>query len=160
MQSERPPFLPPALGLLMMLGVFAAHFIRPIVHFFPYPANYLGLLPIAVGVVLSMLAEREFRKKGLIDPLGQAVDTVDTLVTTGIYGFTRNPAYLGLVLILSGLAIWVGSLTPWLFVVLYAFLLRKKYIEPEEAQLQERFGERYRQYCQLVPRWFLKRSRL
>lgn len=159
MHSERPPFLPPALGLLMMLGVFAAHFIRPVVHFFPYPWNYLGLIPITVGVLFNLLADREFRKKGLVDSLGQIQEPIDTLVTSGVYGVTRNPAYLGLVLIVAGLAIWVGSLSPWLFVGLYVVLLNRNYIRHEEQQLKERFSTRYEHYCQLVPRWLARIGR-
>lgn len=156
MASDRPPFLPPAMGLLMMLGIFAAHFIKPLVYLFPYPLNYIGLLPITLGVVCTMLADREFRRKGVINPSGEYLENADVLVTSGIYGFSRNPAYLGLVLIIAGIAIWVGSLTPWLVVALFVILLRSTYIAAEEKQLTSQFGERYQQYCLLVPRWLFR----
>lgn len=159
MASERPPFLPPALGLGMMLGIFAAHFIRPLGHLFPYPFNYIGLLPIIAGVVCTLLADRELRKKGVVNENGEYLDNADVLVTSGIYGFSRNPAYLGLVLIITGLAIWVGSVSPWIVVVLFVFLLRRAYIALEEKRLSEQFGELYRQYCRLVPRWFIRLGR-
>lgn len=156
MATERPPFLPPALGLLMMLGVFSAHFIRPIALLFPYPINYLALLPISLGVLLTVLADREFRRKGVVNANGQYLGNSDVLVTSGIYGKTRNPAYLGLVLIIAGLAIWVGSLSPWLVVILFVFLLRRTYIASEEQRLSAKFGDRYQQYCRLVPRWVVR----
>ena len=159
MATERPPFLPPALGLLMMLGVFTAHFVRPVAMLFPFPLNYLALLPISLGVLLTVLADREFRRKGVVNENGQYLDNAGILVTSGIYGLTRNPSYLGLVLIIAGLAIWVGSLSPWLIVVLFVFLLRRTYIANEERRLSAQFGDRYRQYCRLVPRWLIRFSR-
>jgi len=157
---DRPPILPPALGLLMMLGIFTAHFSRPLVVFLHYPINYIGLLPIGVGAILSVLADREFRKKGLIDANGEYRTSGNMLVTSGVYSISRNPAYLGLVLIIAGMAMWVGSLSPWLVVLFFPVLLYRSYIRAEEARLMEQFGASYRQYCQLVPRWFLYKRRL
>ncbi|ATX77538.1 MAG: isoprenylcysteine carboxylmethyltransferase family protein [Reinekea forsetii] len=158
--NERPPILPPALGLLMMLGVFSAHFIKPLAILLHYPFNYIGLIPIALGSLLNLLADREFRLKGMTQlPLGTAPDTL-ILVTSGVYRFTRNPSYLGLVLIIAGIALWVGSLSPWIVVILFPLFLYKAYIQVEESELQARFGSRYQQYCQLVPRWIFNRRKL
>jgi protein-S-isoprenylcysteine O-methyltransferase Ste14 len=158
--QERPPILPPALGLLMMLGVFSAHFIQPVAVLLHYPFNYIGLIPIALGSLLNLLADREFRLKGLTQlPLGNAPDST-ILVTSGVYRFSRNPAYLGLVLIIAGIALWVGSLSPWIMVLLFPLFLYKSYIQLEEEELLARFGQRYQQYRQLVPRWLLNRRKL
>ncbi|WP_320827445.1 isoprenylcysteine carboxylmethyltransferase family protein [Reinekea sp.] len=158
--KERPPILPPALGLLMMLGVFSAHFIKPVAILLHHPFNYIGLIPIALGSLLNLLADREFRLKGLTQlPLGSAPNAT-VLVTSGVYRFSRNPSYLGLVLIIAGIALWVGSLSPWLVVLLFPLCLYKSYIQLEEDELLARFGQRYRQYRQLVPRWILNRQKL
>jgi protein-S-isoprenylcysteine O-methyltransferase Ste14 len=150
---NRPPILPPALGLLMMLGVFTAHFIRPIGLIFPYPINYIGLIPIVIGAALNILADREFRIKGAIEH--SEIETQESLklVTSGVYRISRNPAYLGLIFIIAGLAIWVGSLSPWLVVAIFPLVLTHVYIRAEEQRLLELFGLRYQQYCRLVPRW-------
>jgi protein-S-isoprenylcysteine O-methyltransferase Ste14 len=151
--ADRPPILPPALGLLMMLGVFTAHFIRPIGLIFPYPLNYLGLLPIVIGAALNILADREMRLKGAVEHLEN--DSVDNLklVTSGVYRFSRNPAYLGLIFIIAGLAVWVGTLSPWLVVLVFPVVLTRIYIRAEEQRLMALYGLRYEQYCRLVPRW-------
>lgn len=148
---ERPGLLPPALGLLMMLGIFAAHFIKPLALLFPYPLNYLGLLPIAIGALINILAERELLLKH--DNDRQQLNHPRVLVTSGLYRFSRNPSYIGLVLINAGLAIWVGSLSPWFVVLAFPFILSARYISVEEQQLHAQFGVRYEQYCQMVPRW-------
>lgn len=155
--SERPTLLPPALGLLMMLGIFAAHFIKPLAMLFPHPLNYIGLLPIGIGAVLNIWAERELLVKH--DNNREALDSHPVLVTSGLYGYSRNPSFIGLVLVNLGLAIWVGSLSPWLVVMLFPLVLNYRYIAPEEQLMRERFGERYEQYCQVVPRWLISFKR-
>ena len=154
--STRPPILPPALALLMMLAVFSVHFIRPLVVFFHYPINFIALIPITIGAALNLLADKELRAKGVILPSGEYNANSEVLVSSGVYRFTRNPAYLGLVLIIAGLALWVGSLTPWLVVLLFAVILTQVYVKPEESRLKEQFGYRYEQYCKMVPRWFIR----
>jgi len=158
--TERPPFLPPALGLLMMLAIFSSHFIKPIAIVLPYPLNYIALLPIAFGVVLNILADREFRRKGLLNESGEYQNLDKILVTSGVYSVSRNPAYVGLVLIILGLALWVGSISPWLVVAAFPLILYQFYIRIEEQQLAAEFGDRYRQYTDLVPRWFSTKRKL
>jgi protein-S-isoprenylcysteine O-methyltransferase Ste14 len=154
--NERPPILPPSLGLLMMLGVFTFHFARPLVVFFVYPLNYIGIVPIALGAILNILADKEMQKKGVIGVSGRLNGDENILVTSGVYKLTRNPSYLGLVLIISGMALWVGSLSPWLVVSIFPVILYRFYIKAEESKLLEQFGEQYEHYCDRVPRWILR----
>jgi protein-S-isoprenylcysteine O-methyltransferase Ste14 len=84
-----------------------------------------------------------------INPFGRA----SCLVTMGPYRFSRNPMYLGLVAILVGVVLLLGSVSPVLVVPAFAWLMQKRVIEPEERQLEEAFGEEYRTYRQRVRRW-------
>ena len=154
--SKRPPILPPALGLLMMLAVFSVHFIRPVAIILHYPVNFIALLPIVLGAALNLLADKELRAKGVIAANGEYNANAGVLVTSGVYRLTRNPAYLGLVLIIAGLALWVGSVTPWIVVLGFIIILTQLYIKPEEHRLTEEFGSRYQHYCKLVPPWFIR----
>jgi protein-S-isoprenylcysteine O-methyltransferase Ste14 len=76
------------------------------------------------------------------------------LVTDGIYRRTRNPMYLGLSLILFGIAFAADSL--WFLIVLTIaiFAVTKLAIEPEERYLADLFGTPYRDYKSRVRRWF------
>ncbi len=150
---SRPPILPSALGLLMMLVIFSLHFLKPIAVWLPYPLNYIGLLPIFVGVLLNLLADRELRMKGVIDASGEYNPNSRILVTSGIFQFSRNPGYLGTMFIGVGLAMWVGSLSPWIVVLGSPLVIYHGVIRIEEDELRSRFGRRYVQYCQIVPRW-------
>lgn len=151
--TSQPLNLPPALGLLMMLVIFAIHFIAPIAVLLPYPLNYIGLLPIILGALVHVLAERELRIKGVLNSNGELNANCSTLVTSGVYQFSRNPSHLGVILIAGGLALWVGSLSPWFIVIFYPFVLKLVFIRSEESELRDRFGLRYERYCQIVPRW-------
>lgn len=61
--------------------------------------------------------------------------------------------YLGMLLILVGLALLVGSLTPWFVVVGFGILVDGVFIKTEESMLEEAFGEEYRRYRDRVRRW-------
>lgn len=151
--SDRPPILPPALGLLTMLGIFVAHFINPVGILFAYPANYIALVPIALGATLNILADKELRNHNALGEQMKCSEPPRLLVSSGIYQYTRNPAYIGLLLIVIGLAIWVGSFSPWFVVLVFIALLNFCFVAKEEAALEARFGEKYKAYQRCVPRW-------
>ena len=75
------------------------------------------------------------------------------MVTHGVYRFTRNPMYLGLLLILLGLAVYLAS--PWVLLgpVAFAAFITRFQIQPEERALTARFGATYTDYCARVRRW-------
>jgi protein-S-isoprenylcysteine O-methyltransferase Ste14 len=76
-----------------------------------------------------------------------------TLVTTGIYRFTRNPMYLGMLLVLLGWAVYLGNVATLLGPLLSVLLLNRLQIGPEERVLRERFTEHYARYAAQVRRW-------
>ena len=75
------------------------------------------------------------------------------LVTTGLYKITRNPMYVGLLVILFGYGIWLGSLTPFLILPAFYWLITNMQIKPEERVLEEKFGQEYLDYKSKVKRW-------
>ncbi len=76
-----------------------------------------------------------------------------TLVTGGLYRFSRNPMYLGLSLMLLGGALIAGSLGALLPVPLFPWVIRKRFIEGEERFLEAAFGDDYLEYKCRVRRW-------
>ena len=84
-------------------------------------------------------------------------ERASALVVHGAYRWTRNPMYLGLLLILAGWAAWLGSLAPLLVVVAWVVVMTRLQIEPEERALLDRFGGEYAQYRDSVRRWFGRR---
>jgi protein-S-isoprenylcysteine O-methyltransferase Ste14 len=106
----------------------------------------------AVAVLIAGSAIRQFgAAETTVNPLKP--DTASALVQTGIFGKTRNPMYLGLLVALCGWAIWLQSLSNVGVLVAFVIVIYEMQIKPEEAALRKLFGEDYERYCQKVRRW-------
>jgi protein-S-isoprenylcysteine O-methyltransferase Ste14 len=75
------------------------------------------------------------------------------LVTTGPYRFSRNPMYVGITLLYAGVALWVNTVWPLLFLPGILIVMYYGVIVLEEAYLERIFGDEYRQYARRVRRW-------
>ncbi len=131
--------------------MLALHWLWPIAHPLRLPLNLIGLIPLGLGLVLSAMAERQFKS------VGTNVNTFDAptrLVTEGLFKYSRNPMYLGLVLILVGVWILLGSVTPLVGVVGFILVTDRWYIAYEEQRLNETFGQAYEAYRVRTRRWF------
>jgi protein-S-isoprenylcysteine O-methyltransferase Ste14 len=113
-------------------------------------ASIAGWILIALNFLLTFPAISRFivSKNTLV-----TIKPANSLQTTGIYSFTRNPMYLGLLLLYCGLAILIGNwwtiiLVPLLTLVVQAYIIKK-----EEHYLQKAFGEEYTAYKKSVSRW-------
>ena len=100
--------------------------------------------------MLNLPADRAFNKH---DTTVKPFEESSTLLTDGVFGITRNPMYLGMTLILLGVAMLFGSAAPFAVVLFLAALLDRTFIAPEEQKLEDTFGERFRQYRRRVRRW-------
>lgn len=147
-QSRGP--LPPAILLAAIALMFALHFFLPIASFLPAPLRMLGGALIVIGAVLNVWADRLFSKA---DTAVKPFEPSTSLVLQGPFALTRNPMYLGMLLILVGIAVAFGSVTPWLVVPFFAWHIRQRFIVPEEHKLEAIFGARYIEYKGKVRRW-------
>jgi len=80
-------------------------------------------------------------------------DSASALVSTGIYGYSRNPMYLGLLLGLLGWAAWLGQLLTLPVLPGFVLYMNRFQIRPEERALRQLFGEQFERYCGQVGRW-------
>ena len=80
-------------------------------------------------------------------------DDTTTLVTHGVYRFSRNPMYFGLVLMLAAYYLYDTTLLSPIGLIFVIWFLTRFQIIPEERILQCKFGEQYAQYALLVRRW-------
>jgi protein-S-isoprenylcysteine O-methyltransferase Ste14 len=129
----------------------------PVATVIPKPWNWLGWCVIAIAPIAPIAAFAQFRQaRTTVDP--RKPETTTTLVTSGVYAWTRNPMYLGLSILLLGWAIKLGTFSPLVGPLLFIPLIQRVQILPEEHALRMQFGEDYDQYCHRVDRW-LGRSR-
>jgi protein-S-isoprenylcysteine O-methyltransferase Ste14 len=145
-----PMVHPPIVALMfIVLAYFLGRFVpRP----FPVPAilQYLGLAMTFLGFLLGIGAFLEFRKaRTTLDPHGSAKH----LVTSGIYRFTRNPIYLGFLLMVIGLPLNSGLYWGLVMAPFYVLTMNRLIIQREEAYLERKFGKAYTSYTSRVRRW-------
>ena len=144
------PILPPTYLLLAIAIMLAFRFLFPMAIVLKIPWTIAGVLPLAVGLGLNLVADRDFKKhQTTVKPFEES----STLITTGVYRRSRNPMYLGFVLILIGVAVFLGSLTPFAVVVIFPMLMEVVFIRPEETMLEQQFGEICVGYKKQVRRW-------
>jgi len=142
--------------LLAALIMWALHHFLPLSLLVAAPWNYLALVPVVISRVISVAAGRRFREaRTTFDPVRPELTT--HLVTEGVYRFSRNPMYLGLVLMLIAWALWLGTASPWVVPPLFAILMTITQIAPEERALEKVFGQTYVAYRRSVNRWIGRR---
>jgi len=122
----------------------------------PLPAAWLrpvgaGLLIVGVLIYLWCAGEFALRGRGTPSP----TDPPRELVVTGLYRYSRNPMYIGVMSTIIGVALCFGSpdVLVYAAVVLLSFHLRIRYYE--EPTLERMFGASFRKYSQEVPRWLV-----
>jgi protein-S-isoprenylcysteine O-methyltransferase Ste14 len=105
---------------------------------------------ILIGLVLFAAGVRNFSRAATPLPTNQPARV---LVTTGIYRWTRNPIYLGFLLVYGGIG--VATQSPWVLILTLPLAITVRYgvVAREEAYLERRFGDAYRHYKARVRRW-------
>ena len=118
--------------------------------FYTNAATLMGIFFILAGLFFNIPALRQFAKtKNTLITIKPA----SSLQTTGIYSFTRNPMYLSLLLIYTGIALLAGNWWTLLSVPLLAVLITRFIIRNEEKYLERAFGQTYLDYKLKVRRW-------
>lgn len=148
----RPILLFPAA---LLLGFALDHLLR-----LPFPISRIGVVHwisaiiagslILIGIAIFTAGVRGFSRAATPLPTNQPVRA---LVTTGIYLWTRNPIYLAFFLVYCGIGIVVRS--PWILMLTLPLAITIRYgvVAREEAYLERRFGDAYRDYRARVRRW-------
>jgi len=144
---------PPVIYVVALILGFALDAFVPL----PWLGSPASDLLLAFGVVL--LVGVVAIEVGAVRALRRARTTVmphrasEHLVTSGPFGFSRNPLYLGNTILLIAIGLIAGTLWLLLLALVAAFVTQKLSIEPEERHLAARFGKRYRDYARRVRRW-------
>ena len=112
----------------------------------------LSLVLVALGFIVSLSGVASFRvAKTTVNPLSPSEST--SLVTTGVYKFSRNPMYVAMASILVGIVFFFGNIASFLSVVLFCWIITQFQIKPEEKVLTEMFGQSFLDYSQRTRRW-------
>lgn len=127
-----------------------SHWLWPVPFLPPWPARLTGLLLVIAAGSFATWAKRSMERAGTnIKP---SLPTT-TIVAAGPYRHTRNPMYLSLCLLHTGIALLINGLLPVLFLIPLALTLHFGVIRREERYLAAKFGETYLAYQRNVRRW-------
>jgi len=146
-------YIPPPL--LYVATFFTAVYLEKLVplgkdFFLTTASKGIGILIIVVGLVFSFPALRQFLKtKNTVITIKAA----HSLQTSGIYNISRNPMYVSLLLIYSGLSFILGNWWNLILLPVLILVVQEYVIKREEKYLDRRFGQSYLEYKTKVRRW-------
>ena len=118
---------------------------------FPF-RSVVGWVVALMGIIGCALGFVEFRRaKTTVNPTKP--ESSSSLLKTGIYRRTRNPMYLGFLLMLAGWAVLMGNALSFLALPVFVFYMNRFQIKPEERALRSIFGDEFAAYRSDVRRW-------
>jgi protein-S-isoprenylcysteine O-methyltransferase Ste14 len=142
--------IPPVYFLLalIMMGLLARY--APMSHLIYIPLRVFGGLLILAGFAITASSAYTFKLAGTpVKPFEEPIK----LVTDELYRFSRNPMYLGMMIMLAGIWIMLGKLSPVIVIPVFFLIIQEGFIKYEEAFLEEKFGDAYLDYKDRVYRW-------
>lgn len=146
--------IPPILLCILVGAMVGADTFLPLIRFDPSGLICAGAALAVLGIGISIAGKRHLRRA---DTSVNTFEDPGMLVTDGLYGFSRNPMYLGLVLAGFGAALISATLAALVLAAAYTLIVRYWYIAYEERAMHLKFGARYDAYCRRVGRWFGRR---
>lgn len=119
----------------------------------PLPARHLvAMILAAMGGIVAGPGVMSFRRaRTTVNPI--TPQSASSLVTTGVYRFSRNPMYLGMLLLLAAYAVFLANAAALLPLPLFVTYMNRFQIKPEERALAALFGPDFTAYQQRVRRW-------
>lgn len=142
---EPPVVLFAALALMPLL-----HFLLPLVRWIRFPWSWLGLLPLSAGIALNLAADTRFtHAHTTVKPQGSP----SRLITSGPFRISRHPMYLGMTLLLLGIASFFGTLSPLMVTAAFPLVMEFRFVGMEEKKLAAAFGAEWDAYRRRVRRW-------
>ena len=143
---------PPVVALLVALAMWAASRTGPTIELSVLVRAVAAIIIAVVGGSISLAGDLSFRRaKTTVNPMKP--EKASSLVTSGIYRFTRNPMYLGLLLVVVAWAAFLASAWALAGPVAFVLYIARFQIAPEERVLSTKFGATYSEYKARVRRW-------
>jgi protein-S-isoprenylcysteine O-methyltransferase Ste14 len=145
--------IPPLLVLFIMAGaMLGVTYAAPTLSFRMPGRTVVALAFATLGVGSAIAGVIAFRQQHTtVNPLTPGASSA--IVTGGIYRVSRNPMYLGFLLVLIGGAVYLANAGAALFLPAFVAYLTRYQIQPEERALLAKFGSQYAEYMSRVRRW-------
>ena len=148
--EKKRKIIPPVYLFTALLLMWLLQRYFPVQQFIHTPVAYAGVVPVLFGIAMAAVSAGMFLK---VDTGLEPFDEATTLVTGGFFRFTRNPMYLGMFLMLFGVAFLLGSLSALMPLLFFVLVIRYNFVLGEERFLEAAFGQSYLDYKFEVRRW-------
>lgn len=143
---------PPLVALLLGAGMWALARAWPAMAWPQTTPLIVCVGVVVIGLLVALSGVYQFAKaRTTVNPLDP--DQVSAMVTGGIYRYTRNPMYLGMLVVLIGWALFLSHHLVWIALPAFILFIHRFQIQPEERVLRARFGRAFEDYCRAVRRW-------
>ena len=140
--------IPPPIVTIIILSIIYLFDINE----YNLNTDILSVVTLFIGIIFIISAVIQFvNRKTTVNPTKPHKTT--TLVITGTYKITRNPMYLGMLLIIISYAFYKTSIISLILIPFFIFYINKFQIEPEEFEMRKKFGKEYEDHCKKVDRW-------
>jgi protein-S-isoprenylcysteine O-methyltransferase Ste14 len=150
MKNKIYNYIPVSTLAASILLAVILNFLLPIKQVLSFPYNLLGLSLVILGLYPAYQSVRVLKSHNTTIEPGESPSS---LVTECPYRYSRNPIYLGLLMVITGVAIALSSLTPLLSPLIFYLVVNSVVIPFEENRLQKNFGIDYERYKGSVRRW-------
>lgn len=148
--EKKRKVIPPVYLFISLVLMWLLQRYLPVYQYVHTPLAYAGVIPVLCGIAMAAISAGMFVKAETgLEPFEDAT----TLVTGGFFRFTRNPMYLGMFLMLFGVAFLMGSVMPLLPLLLFVLVIRYNFVAGEERFMEAAFGQQYLDYKAKVRRW-------
>lgn len=139
--------IPPVWTLIAIVATFVLHYIYPYV-ILNFRAIDLGVVLIGVYLIVAPVIWFKRKKTTIVPRQKPAV-----LIKEGPFKLSRNPMYLGMVVLTFGVGMTLGSIQALIPAIWLFFFLQKNYVVPEERKLREGLGQQAEDYFATTGRW-------
>ncbi|WP_201617216.1 methyltransferase family protein [Psychrobacter urativorans] len=145
--------VPPVLQVLVIgAAMYGVSKTSPALKFALPGSGWLGGGLAIIGLGIGVMGVTEFKKaQTTVNP--HTPEKSEHLVTSGIYQYSRNPMYVGLVFILFGWALYLSHLLAFALILIFIKYMSRFQIQAEEKVITKKFGDAYRAYLARVRRW-------
>ena len=141
---------PPVVTLFFGLCIFFSRSHFP--DFNNQILDVLSVISILLGITILLLAVRLFNKQNTtVNPI--KIEKASSLVVAGIFQYSRNPMYLGMLFVLVGLTFKFNLIGGFIFTLLFMLFITVFQIKPEEQIMSKLFGNEFNEYKKKVRMW-------
>ena len=141
---------PPIVALFCGLGIYCSRYLFPTFSF-DY-SILISIIFVLTGFFVFLSAIRSFKKhETTVDPLNP--EKASSLVTNGVFKYSRNPMYLGVLLILCSISIQFSLIGGLIIIPIFVLFITKYQIIPEEKAMKNLFKKDFQLYKEKTRRW-------